>query len=258
MSFVQVSFGSMADVRPLNRSTIVFLNEQKFELGCIVSYMEGEFPGVNIIGISDPDESHTLPGQQVALAVIAVPASRMGLSRCPRDIQRIASQFPEAAIAIATQANQSYDSIMHELPGLRGVFPTSLAPTVVAAIIRVIIAGGDYFHRGGGGAASERIGLPARLPEPRHAEAELIAPTVELRPQVANRGTASAPAFTMRETQILQKLAEGLQNKLIAAALAMPENTVKVHVRNIMRKLKSSNRTAAVIAAQRLNVVMPH
>ena len=53
MSFMQVSLNPTAGVRLLGRPAMVFLNAQKFELGCVVSYMEGEFPGVNVIGIWD-------------------------------------------------------------------------------------------------------------------------------------------------------------------------------------------------------------
>ena len=47
-------------------------------------------------------------------------------------------------------------------------------------------------------------------------------------------------------------LAEGKPNKLIARQLDMQENTVKVHVRNILRKLNAANRTHAAFVANRL------
>jgi DNA-binding NarL/FixJ family response regulator len=37
-----------------------------------------------------------------------------------------------------------------------------------------------------------------------------------------------------------------MANKLIAYELSMCESTVKVHVRNIMKKLKATNRTQVV------------
>ncbi len=39
-------------------------------------------------------------------------------------------------------------------------------------------------------------------------------------------------------------------NKWIASQLNLSENTVKVHIRHIMRKLKATNRTQAVIYSQ--------
>jgi two-component system, NarL family, nitrate/nitrite response regulator NarL len=53
--------------------------------------------------------------------------------------------------------------------------------------------------------------------------------------------------LSTREKQILDCLARGLSNKLIARQLDMAEATVKVHVRTLLRKLKAKNRTQAAI-----------
>jgi DNA-binding NarL/FixJ family response regulator len=49
--------------------------------------------------------------------------------------------------------------------------------------------------------------------------------------------------FTVREHAVLSCLQQGRSNKQIAYDLKLSENTVKVHVRNIMQKLKAHNRT---------------
>ena len=63
------------------------------------------------------------------------------------------------------------------------------------------------------------------------------------------QGSAGEPlieGFTQRQAQILDCLRRGMANKLIAYELNMCESTVKVHVRNIMKKLKATNRTHVV------------
>jgi DNA-binding NarL/FixJ family response regulator len=57
--------------------------------------------------------------------------------------------------------------------------------------------------------------------------------------------------LTPREKEVLQKLSEGLSNKEIGLSLCISENTVKVHVKNIFRKLHLQNRTEAAAYAQR-------
>jgi DNA-binding NarL/FixJ family response regulator len=47
-------------------------------------------------------------------------------------------------------------------------------------------------------------------------------------------------------------LRQGKANKQIAYELNMREGTVKVHIRNIMRKLKAKNRTEVAILASGL------
>jgi DNA-binding NarL/FixJ family response regulator len=45
---------------------------------------------------------------------------------------------------------------------------------------------------------------------------------------------------------VLDQLRQGFQNKLIAYHLNLTESTVKVHVREIMKKMGATNRTEAV------------
>ena len=49
--------------------------------------------------------------------------------------------------------------------------------------------------------------------------------------------------FTPREARIAEALRKGKANKIIAYDLNLCESTVKVHIRNIMKKLKATNRT---------------
>jgi DNA-binding NarL/FixJ family response regulator len=72
---------------------------------------------------------------------------------------------------------------------------------------------------------------------------------------------APAPAaptrgnLTEREYQVVQLLAEGLSNKLIADRLGISDHTAKFHVNGVMVKLGASTRTEAVVAAMRQGVV---
>ncbi len=51
--------------------------------------------------------------------------------------------------------------------------------------------------------------------------------------------------FTIREIEILKKVADKLTNKEIANSLFISENTVKFHIRNILQKLEVKNRKEA-------------
>jgi DNA-binding CsgD family transcriptional regulator/DNA-binding transcriptional regulator YiaG len=55
--------------------------------------------------------------------------------------------------------------------------------------------------------------------------------------------------LTQRQLEVLAGLKRGLSNKMIARDLQMPEMTVRVHIRHIMRKLGAANRTQAAILA---------
>jgi DNA-binding NarL/FixJ family response regulator len=63
-------------------------------------------------------------------------------------------------------------------------------------------------------------------------------------------------ALTPRETEVLQLLAEGLPNKLIAQQLAISPNTVKFHINSILTKLNAQSRTEAVVRATRSGLII--
>lgn len=59
-----------------------------------------------------------------------------------------------------------------------------------------------------------------------------------------------AQQLTKRELQVLEGLAEGKANKQIARDLALSEPTIKLHVKNLYRKIGAANRTQAALIAR--------
>lgn len=59
-----------------------------------------------------------------------------------------------------------------------------------------------------------------------------------------------AQKLTNREMQVLEGLAEGKANKEIARDLELSEPTIKLHVKNLYRKIGASNRTQAALIAR--------
>jgi two-component system, NarL family, response regulator YdfI len=78
----------------------------------------------------------------------------------------------------------------------------------------------------------------------------------ELLPETQIFGEALAEPLSSRELEVLDLLAEGLSNKLIAHRLNISEHTVKTHVASIFAKLGASSRTEAVSQAIRRGLVM--
>jgi DNA-binding NarL/FixJ family response regulator len=58
-----------------------------------------------------------------------------------------------------------------------------------------------------------------------------------------------------RELEVLSLMAAGKRNKEIASDLSIAEDTVKMHVRNILSKLQVNDRTEAVTVALRRGII---
>ena len=109
---------------------------------------------------------------------------------------------------------------------LKDIEPEELVPALEAAL------------RGDSVVAPEMVGTLARLvrspastePDPR-------------------RTTAHFSELTPRELEILEHVADGLSNKMIARALEISDGTVKLHVKGILRKLGMRSRVEAAVSA---------
>lgn len=75
-------------------------------------------------------------------------------------------------------------------------------------------------------------------------------------PEIASRVSRRAVSqLSKRELEVLLLVAKGMSNKDIASQLHLVEGTVKVHLTNILSKLRVSDRTQAIIAAVRRGII---
>lgn len=111
--------------------------------------------------------------------------------------------------------------------GVKGYLPTSIDLDVAIHAIRLVLAGGMF------------------------APASCLLATDPAEPGSAETGSEQLRTLTAKQLAVLEAIKLGKANKTIAYELNMCESTVKVHVRNIMKKLGARNRTqVAYIANQ--------
>ena len=77
----------------------------------------------------------------------------------------------------------------------------------------------------------------------------------KIQPSQTNDSAAFIEALTAKEIEIIQNLAEGLPNKVIAEKLLVSIGTLKWHLHNIYSKLQVKNRTQALLEAKRLGYI---
>ncbi len=166
-----------------------------------------------------------------ASLIVLCTGSRARDADINRDIALLAqinNPLPTILMSDIEDADQIVDALER---GARGYIPTSVSMDVAIEAMRLVRAGGVF--------------VPA---------SSLIA---SRRSAADGSNTARQTGngmFTVRQSAVVEALRRGKANKIIAYELNMRESTVKVHVRNIMKKLKAKNRTeVAFMASNFLN-----
>lgn len=130
--------------------------------------------------------------------------------------------------------------------------PRAIGPAVT--LVDDVDTVGDALGAGARGVLS-RGGDPARLAAAlRAVPAGLVVVDESL---AGGLGTPRSPesvpdGLSPREHEVLELLAEGLPNKLVADRLGISEHTAKFHINAIFDKLGVTSRTEAVVRAVRL------
>lgn len=82
-----------------------------------------------------------------------------------------------------------------------------------------------------------------------------LVPRPRPEPFARNGKALAALGISPRECEVLDLLAEGASNKVIARRLAISPNTVKTHVARLFEKLEVQSRTQALRKARELDLV---
>jgi two-component system nitrate/nitrite response regulator NarL len=144
--------------------------------------------------------------------------------------KQILEERPEQAICMLTVSEQAEDLFTSIRAGARGYLVKTVQLDDLCASLHVLAEGGS-------------VVTP-------HLAAELLDEFTRLA-QGVREGPSEAEKLTAREREVLELIARGSSNKEIAQKLVIAENTVKVHLRNILDKLHLRNRQqAAAFAVQ--------
>ncbi|MGH6895140.1 MAG: LuxR C-terminal-related transcriptional regulator [Geminicoccaceae bacterium] len=197
---------------------VVYVDPRAFTRECVGGWLQSSLSGFSVHVLPDPEQIETAPvdRDRIRAVVVNTASERMSSVAVARRLSRVGELLPEVPVA-ALSDHEDADNIREAFNlGVRGYIPTSLGSTVAVEAVRLVCVGGTF--------------APA---------AALLAQG----DRQASGGERLIQGFTQRQAQILDCLRRGMANKLIAYELNMCESTVKVHVRNIMKKVNATNRT---------------
>jgi DNA-binding NarL/FixJ family response regulator len=241
------------------RDRVILIDPQKLRQAGFESLLEewAEKNGLLVLAISTPEElNRAADCAIIILSVGGLSVLQEGPQLWIKIARNILSHVPLVILSDRedpTEIRAAFEE------GARGFIATNLEPSVALEALNFLRRGGSFFPLS---AIQCEAQPPAALRRAWDAPSIAGRAVVRVRarlgrsqePEQTNGGQVAAPlrsAFplTPRQLEVLERLREGKPNKLIARDLQMTEATVKVHVRQIMRKLGAANRTQAVLCA---------
>jgi len=170
--------------------------------------------------------------QDIGVVAFNIGATSLADDRNVRDIcalQELLASLPLVVIADSLEPKLAIDWLRK---GIKGYIPATSSPPVTIEALQLVWAGGTF--------------IPPDLLQHVSGESLGTVPGAD----GVNIKTVPAAPLTARESSVLGLLRQGNPNKIIAAELGISESTVKVYVRQIMRKLGAINRTHACYLLQ--------
>lgn len=182
-------------------------------------------PGLVLRNFSAIDELEAADGEDIGnvqIILLCVMWTKARASAHFADIARLSAAHPSADVMLLSDIEDLDDILKAIESGARGYVPTSVSLEVAVKAMQLVAAGGVY--------------IPASVLFWSDKIIKEISYSTKQKQQPEN-------IFTSRQSSVMEALRRGKANKIIAYELNMCESTVKVHIRNIMKKLKAKNRT---------------
>ena len=202
--------------------SLAIIDSRSLERECLVRSIRLSHPGLSVEGFASVADWASCDHDSAPVAILySVGTRRASDAEIGGEIARlveIAGATPAIVLAESEDVREMIAAVDH---GARGYIPASVGIDVIYEAARLAAVGGIFLPTAS--ALSLREAVAAR-PEPATGLAEL---------------------FTPRQASVAHALRRGKANKIIAYELNMCESTVKIHIRNILKKVKATNRTEA-------------
>jgi DNA-binding NarL/FixJ family response regulator len=221
-------------VRKKLRVSMALVDPKPLTRRLIGDLLAKAFPECAMVAVSTCEELLDIGGGRIGrpnLVVVYIRSAGLTNTSVQSGLELLRVRLPDAPTVVLSDRD-GVDEVNRALAhGVRGYIPTSVECEVAVAALRLVNAGGTFIP------ADALRAAPGKQDD---------------QPEGERRGRSDELDLTPRELSVIDLLREGKPNKLIAAQLEMQESTVKVHVRNILRKLHADNRTHAASVANRL------
>ncbi len=207
----------------------------------VLCAITSEFPDHEIVFSDNLHKALECTREQCAKTSLAILDESFCTSLIDHQVD-VRGLFPETPIALAFDGSTiSHKCWDHCEPFFAGFIAFDVHLDIWLSTIRLLLAGGEYVPPRLASNMSDSVSAFSREPAINGSDRNALV--------AENSTTTQAPGpadlLTTRELEVLELVAEGRQNKLIACELKLSEHTVKLHLHHIISKLGVTNRTEA-------------
>ena len=167
------------------------------------------------------------------------------------------AQYPALPIVVVSASDRTSDVIRAIDAGAMGFVPKRATNDTLFEALRLVMSGGIYVP-------PMTLGLPSAPPPEGDTVPDVMRPhafdddlvdisqTAAAAPHQQPPPSLDALGLSKRQQDVLAYLLKGLPNKLIAREMGLSVETIKDHVAAVLRALKVSSRTQAVLAVSQM------
>jgi len=184
--------------------------------------------GVQVVASVGSGEEGVRRAQALPADLILLDVRMPGMSGI-ETLERLRASGVQTPVVMLTMSREDADLGAALRAGARGYLLKDMEPEDLLPALQAAVQGDNVVAQELVGSLAGLVRKDAPPPAPRPA-----APFAELTP---------------REREILEHIADGASNKMIARALDITDGTVKLHVKAILRKLGMRSRVEAAVTA---------
>ncbi len=201
----------------------VVIDGRRLERECFFRSMRLLHPDIHLIGCESVESylGALLSGPPPDALILRVDQNGLSEPGAHALIRHLVEQVAPVPVMALSDCEDVSQMVAILDCGVSGCIPASIGLEAIVEAVRLAFAGCFLLTSEGQSALRHMMAKEAKA---------LKSPGKEL---------------TSRQTAVAEALRRGKSNKMIAYELNMCENTVKVHVRNILKKLQVTNRTEA-------------
>ncbi|MXP63247.1 response regulator transcription factor [Roseomonas sp. M0104] len=234
-----------ADAEDLSPVNIVVVDPRRLSREALRRLISSQALAVVAEGATLGEALQNVPAGTSIQLLIQTLDSDGGIEAALPEIQKARLRFGGLKAVVLTDCSKPA-SLLHAVrSGVEAFLSRDISAEVLRRALELVLNGQHLLP----GNLAQLVFNPAWL-QPDGAIASDLTPSrpaAEAMPRFAERSRTIS--LSKRECQILQCLVDGLSNKMIARDLDITEATVKVHVKALLRKTQTANRTQAAIWA---------